>query len=773
MDDRSENELFNVTKAKALRALALTRDYSSVYEQVPGELLSLGKLPPSNFPVTSLIHQFIDSGRANSVLKPSKSLVQPSFFQDFYHRDALQEENRFSLAKQSCIREDLNQSYLIPVSACLNDIIELFAFERGYEIHNLPIHFNHLNEKEIIFFVRVPKEDIDDALHTLGILGALTNRDYQIKIFFSQIRPPTPDLHRLLYLKRMQNQSLDKHDPITINTRPLKTRQDILNQISLQEASCPLGYEQEQRRFYFTLLKKIISAITCDVSTDRSYLVQSSAALSRIELMLNPISSLSYPNFLRTIDACMDEIIILLILESTQKPKSASEIAAIVRKFIMDTVGEPPQLCTFRSSAMQGILSCLQMALRLNEDRPKKLLITAASYYEILDALTIIYDIRGVKHDSELKLEVSLTGAKVLPSEEKDIIYDVIFAAFESNILKNKKHIVFTDINDLVEKQIALRKDINDAPPLMVIVDNTMSDFKEIYLPLFLLQFEQEIEKGQLCVLITHSGNKFIHMGTDKGCAALLYGYYNPSHFRQIAEETQREMASNTLGDFKPNAPTILLTSALMDCATNEILEYGPLLRQRTQYLYHKIIPKELSSASYYSIADPSSDATYKGLPVECATLRNSCTFISIKADAGNYLNFAREGKDFKYILYENLDALLEKLNLLHRDGFGFSETTCINIHDQEDLFVIKRISIGTEALDSLSHVFSMLCDYLIQINKLMEKYNLSQWKDRLPADEFLNTEGAELFLAVDSIFQASMEKIHSSEVVLSTYTRP
>lgn len=423
---------------------------------------------------------------------------------------------------------------------------------------------------------------------------------------------------------------------------------------------------------------------------------------------------------------------------------------------------------------MQAITSSIQLSLQSSYQKrgeaPVRVFVDKFSYYELFLTLNRIFKTIDYEIGEHLSIEINSEGLATNTEFKEDVIYDFYIASFESNVMINASQIQFVDLNAFVEKQFLLRQKAGHKTdrPLMVLIDNTMSDFDETYLPFFLMQFEDEINKGLLCVLVVHSGNKYLHVGTDKNLAALFYGYYNPHHFPVIDEVISTELAENRMGDLGFNDPTVLLTLAYIQHGLEEILQFSPLIRNRTLHVFNNIVPvKLLSREGFFAIDNPLSNATYQGLSKSCTLLQNSSGFWVVQC-----LGCAFPMGGFENMLMEKLDLLLNELGMTARDGFGFDETTYayISVSDQPGAL---RISIGTESVHSIELSMKTLCDFLLRANALVDKYTQEFNKNAKSVGglEALNRLGVSLMDSpreVDAIYKGALAQYMSAKTVVA-----
>ena len=752
--------------AAPAQSIQVEHDLNAIFEAQSARVMSICSdfTHPSHLSAI-LVGQVIDAGRANSSL-PDFLTHGTAFFHDHYHREMFFNPYYFfTLGEESCIQSTSNKAIkLTPVVSESVSFIYHYLLAK-YDGRFIPkiigfdVPLKYSQRIERMWFVEIPREvDSGFILHDLGLLGALPNRDIQLDYFLLKFNTVS-DLQDYYFdiMSSHYDEKFPKNSPnmslLTTQASFSQQKTALLARLKQLNQSHRPGLDAEQRLFYSQFLTKLIDAIDFDsAACDEQIQRQASLALRRADSMLKNSKSLSYPTFLRTIEACLDEVSILLTLRQNHAPKTALQFANTAKQFIHDTVGFEPQMATFRSSGMQSVWSALIMSLSFlhhqSTNKPIMLFITHAVYFEVANAMKILFNIPTNQLNNDLSIhilgDINSTAFQGQPVDHHAaLMYDACILNFESNILVNQTTMEFIDINAFVEHQFHLRQQAQEHnKPLMVIIDNTMSDFDETYLPFLLMQFDKHITAGQLCVFVCHSGNKYLHLGTDKGLAALLYGYYHPQFFARIDHVIHQELLHNKLGDFSNDSPTLLLTDAFITHGKNEILTFGPLIRERTLRVFH-IIPHDLiDGLGYFTVGNPISNASYRDLPSSCDALKNSCGFITIHTHRDGYYRDDPIHEDISYYL----NQLFLTIGISARSGFGFNQTNQIQIQTLGYSSAI-RISIGTESLDEMLAAIKALCAYLTNINSMMEHLHESALAShQLPAINVIYQQAVEQY---------------------------
>lgn len=721
------------------RIFTLSADFSDLDIGKQEDIL-LKHLPCLDFDRVSPV--LLDQGRANSyVLKQRYDI---SIFKDLYHREALMlDKTHFCLVSLTCVLNTRHSSTkAIVFDSSLLSLVRSCLRQRGidpdYHISNSKIPFLKDNQDPVAL-ISVQDSTVHHVLHDLGILGALPPRDWQLKAYKAKTFPDSNAIRAwylriIKYLSGFEPNEATLSTPLVIPSDFKAKKNEMLAFLNDLLIYYPSDVMEEQRHFYCKIIMNLLQPIHInEAELDKQQYIQALLTLHRLEALLQGIKSYTYANFLRMIEAGIDEIIILLDLQKNNAEQSAHQVSVDIKQFIEETVGLKPQMATLRSSAMHAINAALTGCLNFFERQKQQdskiyLYVSKAAYFEIFSTLTLLFNTTEAAVDACIRItpKDNLFLGKSVPVFT-DNIYDFYMGNFESNVRSNEAELVFTNINAFIANQLLLRKRRNcPERPLIVIIDNTMSDFNEVYLPYLLQHFEPEIVRGTLGILIIHSGNKYIHLGTDKGLGALLYGYYNQGKWSCLDNEFQNELDNNKLGSFSPCDPTVLLTQAFLKYNKDDILAYSTLIRWRVANLFKNIPTALLDVDNYYII-----DSPFFTIREEEARLFgriNNAGFINIRVNSKAF--HGSEEKVHENILQDLLN-LLTIMGIHPRDGFSFSQTTFIDIRLLEGVFPHNiRISVGTEAMELLCQKFNFLSQYLLMINKVMAPFCLTKAVD-------------------------------------------
>ncbi|MDI1351919.1 MAG: hypothetical protein PSV35_03975, partial [bacterium] len=325
--------------------------------------LSLITLPSSS---SSLVGCILDVGRCNSFIPLSNFGF--SYFQDYYHREAhFLGKNCFSLIKESCIGS--SQETLIPIAAHLLPLVSRFV---GLNALRQQSFSNSHEAHPKIWFVIAATQSADKVLHMLGRLGALPNRDWQLANFslgFNQVNEIADAYIKKLTHEHYQLRSLfDEQNALPYFSSSCEDKiKELIDSIRLLKKGYSPSFQAEQRFFYLNFIEKLLLAFK-HLHTG----VQARLALARMDKLLQQTTSNNYTIFLRTIEALINEFLILKLLEQEKHPKTAQMLMEEIKAFIIQTVDAAPQMATFRTSAMQAISSSLQLAFTIFDSKRKK-----------------------------------------------------------------------------------------------------------------------------------------------------------------------------------------------------------------------------------------------------------------------------------------------------------------------------------------------------------------------------------------------------------------
>lgn len=727
----------SLVEIQATRVLTLTSSFAELAEDDPKSIL-LDALPEIEYPQPSfpLLAHLFDTGRANSALAYS-SLFKNAIFEDPYHRDAsANPETHLSLARESCIMESSTpgQSY-IAIAQPLIDYIKRYKMSEAHlakiNIIKESFFLPSIGAERDFYFLSVPTPLVDITLCELAKIGALPNRDKQLLLLGSRTEKPREIREQTIAALSMlvsSEQALDKH--LRLLEPPHQHRRELIKRLKSLNAHYSHKDGHEQRKLYLNLLLKIITNLDLEDSRaiTPSQRWQYQLAHGRMLELLEEVEDMLYPCFLRIIDACLDEGLMLYPIQydsKLHKPDAAMQ-ANRLRGFIRNMVGVTPEMATFRSSAMQALSNALELSVdliaRKEQNQALTLFAEASIYFEWHQSIVQFFNVPVEDGETALSLFTNAQGHTKEYPYSNQMIYDVYVAQFISNLQLNDGQIHKVDVNGFVNRQLHIRRQQNclSSRPLMVILDNTMCPFDAPYLPAFLNRFNKAIKAGHMCVLVAHSGNKYLHLGTDKALAALLYGYFNPKAFIPIASRINLELSENRLGDFNPYDPTILLTLGFLEQGQRLLLHYDRLIRQRCDGIF-KLVPFSLMHKKNFIRAH----VPFLHIPERACFLKRwdekvNAGFISFQIQSQPFLIMPR----YFNIFLQMIDTLLSNHGIKLREGFGFNLTTYTAISNyvgEHESDVFFRISIGTEDFQALKNAMRQLCDLFDKINRIMQ----------------------------------------------------
>lgn len=536
----------------------------------------------------------------------------------------------------------------------------------------------------------------------------------------------------------------------------------------------------DERQFYYGVMKKIIAPWDCDCSNmPKQHEVVFKQAFERMSVIVKHSVEADYPTTLALIDLFFDEFLVLLtplspshsFEQSNEKKKESLEI---LTDFISRKADFNPDFCNFTASGMQAISLALSHAVLLKDAAPCVIFISNSAYFEVEAianyvltpiAAHVVGSGRGkirkdikINHGNVSVFLRESNGSKktgVLSGEAFDqfevekeryyeegfyatndetssdiekikylkehffestehLIVDIYIGSFESNVVaeKDSSGFDFTNINAFVAKQIKLRGESADRP-LILILDNTMTGFDPFYVDLMIELFQKAYEKGQLIILTTGSLNKFFHLGTDKTPAGVISVYANGAVLPSL-DSLKAYACHHDKGSTIPTqGNTLNLVTHMMKFCPDEIDIFKDMLTGKVRCLEESVfsrMPKNKNAVIQIGNAyntQTHDEESLDSLPY----LGSAWNFVNIEIIS----EIKMFGADFKPVLTSHLIDLLISVGIEPRDGFAFSKTHYVHISGEN--YFSLRISMGMEGDEYLKKIFSIIKDYVVDIN--------------------------------------------------------
>ena len=661
-----------------------------------------------------------------NTLKANAADPTLSIFPDYYHRDGKGEKN--TLTYRACVRESTPDAskFQIVIESHMEDVVrKVFRNQSKAEITEMPgsPEFKLLTISKA--YMRDQSDPEQDAVSVLGYAGALPNRENQIELFYDRYCRPnldSPEKLREIFAENIFRKLIDKVDlasPIAVApmTRTVaEVWRDLKEHLARELSAADHSLDGNGNFFYLNLISNLLETIDLSVAARNSVLeFQSAMALQRLFDLLIASKNLPYQGFVMTISACVDEVMFLMGQQqvsatSDQKEKAYREVKETVRDFYGRYAMEPPTSAHLTGSCMQAFSQAIIGAYAFfSKDKVPgqgpdvSMLLSDPVYFEVDDLLRTL----GKKGFQE-------------SAATKDEIKEFFVGCFEANVSTSTAGYQFTDINAWVEHQFELRKASEDPAqknkPLIVLVDNTMSHINEVHLPLFLAQFDREIQEGKLAVVSVSSLNKYFHMGMDKTGLGSCVLFSKPGAFPELEELSSKESSLSTMAGYNPLGPTVTLATSIMkDPDLNQrVEEFQSMCQGRVRYLYEKVVPASLKfeeePSAYLSVSSPFNETGLESLNNNWGflCLHLNKTFLPMGADV-ELQNFVQK----KIQMF--LSVFLEQLGLQTRDSFGFGVDNFCRIGNET-----LRISLGTESTQATGEKFKVLFSFMEQANQIL-----------------------------------------------------
>ncbi|MDF1795945.1 MAG: hypothetical protein P1U63_05355 [Coxiellaceae bacterium] len=580
-----------------------------------------------------------------------------------------------------------------------------------------------------------------------GRCGALPALEKQLDIFVEKYLSGVTDVGSLTHFDGLLNAdirigdcrySFDVDIPAAIEATTAQLQRDLDGQLDL--IATDRDDLSEERGFYYQLIRTLLKEKAIEVEGELDDVFRRS--LSRIKDLLTLSTDLDYYNFTLAINLCMDEILLLNIpsrlgCSAEELSEKQREVNAVTADFMEYVVGVRPQFSTFTSSGMQSIFRPIQSALTAARKAGDEALICLgdASYYEIASALYLHkkphHYLPGVGELYKIIPEKPAGGSSRVTgftADEKDmaegLLVDIYVGSFENNVELSMTKNRYNNINQFVEKQFELRDAVvmtgQAVKPLVVVIDNTMSHFDDVHITWMLEEFAERVGGGQLAVVIANSLNKQFHMGTDKTPLGLLSVYARPEIFPHLTCLTSHEVSTHTIAEMDPFSPTLNLATKIMTDCTGMISVLADKVKGRVRFLHDKVFDASLLSNKHcVFIDDPVNDASLEGLLKGDPCISTVWPFINIRIKLPDYLH--KTYPTFADAIRSRMDALLQALGISPRDGYAFSQSCFAHISSHVMPDKLLRISVGTESIDDLSRVCSVLSEFMVRVNELLD----------------------------------------------------
>ena len=185
-----QSPLAHIFKIQTMRILALSADFSTISKEEPREqaIMDLPVAHLQNLP-HALVSQILDVGRCHASLS-FPNTRGTAFFFDTYHRDARSNNPKIRfLVRHTCILPADDPSMVrIPIVLHLLPLVKKALAARQFAgIVNAyfpaSISPELFREESSLCLVLCDKNEATNILITIAKIGALPNRDWQLKMY--------------------------------------------------------------------------------------------------------------------------------------------------------------------------------------------------------------------------------------------------------------------------------------------------------------------------------------------------------------------------------------------------------------------------------------------------------------------------------------------------------------------------------------------------------------------------------------------------------------
>ncbi|GEM_PF-6874340 len=456
--------------------------------------------------------------------------------------------------------------------------------------------------------------------------------------------------------------------------------------------------------FYLGLLKDLLSnlGIPDDAESKQQFL----AALRRLGFILkNALERQQHKfEFFVWIGYAFDEIILLKMLG---KPYAAEEVSESLQTFYrtancLDEKQTPALLLT--SCGMHAGSNVIFAALdEMKEQKQFRIFIEKNAYFEFMRLFRNIFTGLGVikKENEDVCISVDDSKSEVVKFDEG--IVDIMLCSFEQNPSLSHPQYGSRDVEGAITRQLELRKALNKAKRLIVIIDMTASSF-DTRLSFLMMMHEDAITAGTLAVVCIHS-SKYLFAGLDKFPCAITSIFSHDAEFPELNKMKQRK---NYFGGFELHDPTVQMLTHFVKFAVDAAVNFGHHLKDRARITHAHLTEQGImpTQNQFLSVCQPYTEDLY----------HNSWSFLVLKLD-GCVCKDAVEG------VLSSIKSIFETVGIPHRIGFGYGYTTYLVI-ENKDLKLI-RLSLGMESREELLQMIKPVIDYMRSINQAVEKARL------------------------------------------------
>ncbi len=694
---------------------------------------------------------------------------------DMYLRDGLKltptMDDRLLLSRVSSVLSTTDPTKsVIYIEPSKKDLVIKMLQQRGRQFAVIPVE-----QHDEILPILVESRLKDSIIADIGHIGALPVRDKMIRLMDRRVRAGFDSKLEILfssmeyranihgsYTQRI-DRTLGEHHIHWASDNCCDLFQKIQDGLAMALLKyAPDGSDGEARGFYYYFVQKMLNGLCSEMAELREANdLTLRVRLNLIHQLLCETQNSDYAKFQDCMGLISGELMLLSSHNARQGLSDEQSYDEVIAE-TTDTLeaflgGERPSHVGFDTSGMGAISNFIQLlslqACQIDKDGIAGLWLQHGCYFKIAQVLGLLFGARVLPGRTGT-LWTDGHHVMKMKASDRDGIRDVIIDSPEHNVFAQASGQGYgsSDIERLIEQQFELRQKADIDKPLIVLIDATMSDFDDAYIPQIQMHFKDKIDQGKLLIVTTHSLNKLFSIGLDKTPAGLYYILGQIDKFPMLKAILEAQSKSQFLGGFRPKDATMLLIRNMLKYCRDLVTFYPTLLRARRRLIQQNCF-KDFK-AGFISIDPPESRPTRDGVSID--SLSNYSIFVTIRTTVSRGPQIGLLSKLLNKSFMSLVSAMLKGVNVLNRDGFGFIETSVVTIDTGTDIAL--RISIGTESSDELQSKFKLIAKILTRINEIVDEYSqrieksyqelLRQQRSKVPTLAFSDPAAAKKYEA-------------------------
>lgn len=588
--------------------------------------------------------------------------------------------------------------YIIPISDLSLDAlvcIDLQKFDVNAIISTTVMKFS-TREVPCIKMIVNKKEDISDQqyamqiIHLCGRCGALASRDTLLWILssFSHIdNKNSSNASEVAISKKNVEEMLCAINTV-LTTKPVNQKNSIEENAVIE--------------FYQLFKAKLINGIQQSLNSRDLPLLDVEenllcSALNRFLLKMQTVTTehIDYLECLVLLELAFDEIInILHIVQPYNKESIAEAINAyICHNFDLEEHKKPVHTM-LGSSCMQvlnnNLLSAVKYFFDASSNKPVNVYIGKEVYHEV-------FDVFGVKPGSEVDENICFENMTLRTvSNDSMQLSQIMIIAFHANVHVSHAGFYYIDILSRIQLQLDLRKELKSPTQLMVIIDITLTDLRDVKISTLLSALDPHIEDGRLAIIFTYSLNKFFQVGLDRTPAGISAAFFSRKSFNDF------KPSSELIGFEEFDATPQIITHILKHGSSCQIWYYNHV-HDLSRYIHDKVIDRELfEKENPIYFASPYADGAHKA--------------------PWNFMQLCFDNVDIFDKFSPKLEEHMQSIAMNYRGGFAYNQSTYALFGFAKPPFI--RISIGPDATEKQ---FSSLSNFLLVLNQEIKQARRSR----------------------------------------------